>query len=166
MKRQKRFTRHLADLCGLGFQHPKARERRVKGKRAFLVEPLEVRNLLAADLFDGLAFAAADSESLVVEPPSVVSSESIGATSLTAMATSGQTAEGEAAPDLVAFAKALTQAGTKYFTAAWCPHCNQQKALFEDGSTYLNAIEVTNPDRTLNAIGIANNITNFRMGRG
>jgi cyclophilin family peptidyl-prolyl cis-trans isomerase len=151
----------LADLCGLGFQHPKARERRVKGKRAFLVEPLEVRNLLAADLFDGLAFAAADSESLVVEPPSVVSSESIGATSLTAMATSGQTAEGEAAPDLVAFAKALTQAGTKYFTAAWCPHCNQQKALFEDGSTYLNAIEVTNPDRTLNAIGIANNITSF-----
>lgn len=161
MKRQKRrFPGGLADLCGLGSPRRKARERRVEGKRLFAVEPLEVRNLLAADLFEGLAFASATSDSLVVESAPALDGSS-AATSLTATAFSSQTAEGESAPDLAAFAKALTQAGTKYFTAAWCPHCNAQKALFEDGANYLNVIEVTNPDRTLNDVGIANNITSF-----
>jgi cyclophilin family peptidyl-prolyl cis-trans isomerase len=158
MRSQKRFTRRLADLCGLRSHWSQARERRVEKKRAFLVEPLEMRNLLAADLFDGIVFAsAADSDSLVVESPQAA----IGGGTLSTGAGSEQTAEGESAPDLVAFAKALTQAGTKYFTAAWCPNCSAQKALFEDGANYLNVIEVTNPDRTLNAVGIANNITSF-----
>ncbi len=73
----------------------------------------------------------------------------------------GQTGEGEAQQDLVAFAKALTQAGVKYYGAAWCAHCNAQKALFEDGADYLPFIEVTNPDRTLNSVGTAANITSF-----
>jgi len=72
-------------------------------------------------------------------------------------------AEGEdtAAQDLVAFAKALTAAGVNLYTAVWCPACNQQRALFEDGADFLPSIEVTNPDRTLNAIGVAENITVF-----
>ncbi len=72
-------------------------------------------------------------------------------------------AEGESAPadDLVAFAKALTAAGVKLYTAVWCPACNEQRALFEDGADFLPSIEVTNPNRTLNAVGIAENITSF-----
>ncbi|MHB0957288.1 MAG: Ig-like domain-containing protein [Pirellulaceae bacterium] len=73
-------------------------------------------------------------------------------------------AEGEDVPaqDLVAFAKALAQTtGVKMYSAAWCPACNAQKALFEDGADFLPFIEVTNPDRTLNAIGIAANVTSF-----
>ena len=135
----------------------------MSGKRTFLVEPLEARNLLAGDLFEALAFAnGADSEPEAFDvSQSALLSDSVG---FTAVATSGAQipmGEGESAPDLVAFAKALTQAGTKYFTAAWCPHCNAQKAMFDDGANYLNAIEVTNPDRTLNEVGTANNITSF-----
>lgn len=162
MKRQKnRLPGRLANLCGLVSQRSKARERRAAGKRLFSVEPLEVRNLLAADLFEGLALVSSDADTRAVESAQAVADDSSGSSELTATAYSAQTGEGEAAPDLVAFAKALTQAGTKYFTAAWCPHCNDQKALFEDGANYLNVIEVTNPDRTLNDIGVANNITSF-----
>ena len=49
----------------------------------------------------------------------------------------------------------------KLYGAVWCPACNEQKALFEDGADFLPFIEVTNPDRTLNATGIAANITSF-----
>ncbi len=66
-----------------------------------------------------------------------------------------------AAPDLVAFAKALADAGVKFYGAGWCPFCTEQKELFEDGGQYLPFIEVTNPDRTLNQVGIDNNITSF-----
>lgn len=73
-------------------------------------------------------------------------------------------AEGESTPaqDLVAFAKVLTaKTGVKLYGAVWCASCNEQKALFEDGGDFLPFIEVTNPDRSTNAIGIANNITTF-----
>lgn len=71
------------------------------------------------------------------------------------------TPEGEAAPDLVAFAKALAAANVKFYGAAWCPVCAEQKRLFEDGAQFLPFIEVTNADRTLNEIGEANNIEVF-----
>ena len=72
-------------------------------------------------------------------------------------------AEGEDTPeiDLVAFAKALTDAGVQLFGAAWCPACNTQKELFEDGADFLPFVEVTNPDRTQNQIGIDENITAY-----
>lgn len=35
--------------------------------------------------------------------------------------------EGEAATDLVAFAKALADAGVVFYAAAWCPFCTEQK---------------------------------------
>ncbi|MBC8353054.1 MAG: tandem-95 repeat protein [Planctomycetes bacterium] len=64
-------------------------------------------------------------------------------------------AEGEAAQDLVAFAQALADSGTRFYGAAWCPHCTAQKELFEDGGDFLPFIEVTNLDNpvTLNAAG-------------
>lgn len=70
-------------------------------------------------------------------------------------------AEGEAADDLVAFAQALTDAGVTFYGAAWCPVCLQQKTLFGDGKEELPFVEVTNPDRTLNSVGQAENITQF-----
>ena len=70
-------------------------------------------------------------------------------------------AEGEPADDLVAFAKALTDSGTRYFGAAWCPHCTDQKELFQDGGKFLPFIEVTNPDHTPNQIGIDEGITEY-----
>ncbi len=82
----------------------------------------------------------------------------------TANSSSEDPAEGEDTPaqDLVAFAKALAQTtGVKLYAAAWCPACNSQKALFEDGADYLPFIEVTNPDRSLNAAGTAANITSY-----
>ncbi len=78
-----------------------------------------------------------------------------------AVSLAGHQAEAEPAADLVAFAKALSAAGVKFFGADWCPICNQQKALFEDGARFLPFIEVTNPDRTLNEVGIANGISTF-----
>jgi cyclophilin family peptidyl-prolyl cis-trans isomerase len=65
------------------------------------------------------------------------------------------------APDLVAFAKALAAGGAIYYGADWCPHCTATKALFEDGKDFLPFVEVTNPDHSLNQIGIDNNITTF-----
>jgi len=129
-----------------------------RGRRNRLIfESLEIRNLLAGDLFS--AWAADD---MVDDGQSaqIVSTTSTAFTAL-ASAEGESTAEGEDAPDLVAFAKALTDAGVKLYSAAWCSFCTAQKQLFQDGGSYLPFIEVTNPDRTRNAIGIANNIESF-----
>jgi cyclophilin family peptidyl-prolyl cis-trans isomerase len=63
------------------------------------------------------------------------------------------------APDLVAFAQALADADVRLFGTAWCSHCTQQKQLFEDGSEQLPSIEVTNPDKSPNEIGIEEGIS-------
>ena len=63
------------------------------------------------------------------------------------------------APDLVEFAKAIADSGARFFGAGWCPHCTDQKELFEDGADHLPFMEVTNPDRTLNQLGMDNNIS-------
>ncbi|MCA9159822.1 MAG: peptidylprolyl isomerase, partial [Planctomycetales bacterium] len=70
-------------------------------------------------------------------------------------------AEGEPADDLVAFAKALTDSGTRFFGAAWCPHCTDQKQLFQDGGKFLPFIEVTNPDHTPNQVAIDEGVTEY-----
>ena len=64
-------------------------------------------------------------------------------------------------PDLVAFAQALTDSGAVFYGTAWCQACTAQKELFEDGQNLLDFREVTNPDRTLNQVGIDNNISVF-----
>jgi large repetitive protein len=64
-------------------------------------------------------------------------------------------AEGEAVQDLVAFAKALADSGTRFYGAAWDLASTAQKELFEDGANFLPFIEVTNLDNpvTLNSAG-------------
>ncbi|MFM7073608.1 MAG: peptidylprolyl isomerase [Planctomycetota bacterium] len=73
-------------------------------------------------------------------------------------------AEGETQPlatDLMALARAISASGTKFYGAAWCTFCTQQKELFADAQYYLPFVEATNPDRTLNEAGTAAGITSF-----
>lgn len=67
-------------------------------------------------------------------------------------------AEGEDANDLVAFAKALTDSGTRLFSTFWSPVGAQQKALFQDGAQFLPFVELSNPDRTLNSVATSEGI--------
>jgi len=43
------------------------------------------------------------------------------------------------------FAQCLTDAGVKFYGAFWCPHCQDQKALFGD-SENIPYIECSSPD--------------------
>lgn len=60
--------------------------------------------------------------------------------------------------NLVAFAQALAATTTRFFGAAWNETTTQQKELFQDGGQFLPFFEVTNADRTLNALGTQNNV--------
>ena len=115
-------------------------------------EPLESRQLMAADFYDAASMAAASSLPTTNAPAQFNTS---------AMSTSGLVGEGEDAPNLVEFAKALSQAGVRFFGADWCPFCTEQKALFQDGAQFLPFIEISNPDRTRNATGISENVTTY-----
>ena len=143
--RRQRFLRDLWDsvLCRDTKQADPSRTR-------LLLEPLEKRQMLAGDM-----------ELLFTDPGPVVD---LGTDAPQAAETALQVAgvaEGEPADDLVQFAKDLTASGTKYYGAAWCGACTQQKELFEDGGDDLPFVEVTNPDRSLNQIGIDHSITGF-----
>ncbi len=46
------------------------------------------------------------------------------------------------------FAKALTTRGAQFYGAFWCPHCQDQKALFGSAKQYLPYIECSKPDQT------------------
>ncbi|MBA2115048.1 hypothetical protein HOV93_22200 [Planctomycetes bacterium FF15] len=61
--------------------------------------------------------------------------------------------------DFKALAKAIADSGAIFFGADWCPHCTQQKALFGEGYLNLPFVEVTNPNHTLNQVGVDNNIS-------
>ncbi|MCF7959997.1 MAG: tandem-95 repeat protein [Pirellula sp.] len=115
-------------------------------------EPLETRQLMAGDFYDA-ASTAANSSVAGTNIPALVNSAP--------MSTSGMVGEGEDAQNLVEFAKALQQAGVRFFGADWCPVCNEQKKLFEDGSQFLPFIEMTNPDRTRNATAISEGVTQY-----
>ncbi|MDO8261111.1 MAG: hypothetical protein Q7T50_06520 [Candidatus Magasanikbacteria bacterium] len=43
------------------------------------------------------------------------------------------------------FAQCLSDAGAKFYGAFWCPHCQEQKAMFKN-STKLPYIECSTPD--------------------
>jgi large repetitive protein len=142
--KQRRFSQWLRDLFTVetgGFQH-----------RRIVVEPLERREVFAADALTAMLSSANNSLADVT---------GLGNTELVGTSQPGQTAEGEAANDLVAFAKALSDSGTLFYGAAWCQFCNEQKALFEDGAKFLPFIEVTNPDRSPNQIAIDEGITQY-----
>lgn len=48
--------------------------------------------------------------------------------------------------ELNAFAQCIEQSGTKFYGAFWCPHCQNQKALFGDAVDYLPYVECSTPD--------------------
>lgn len=130
----------------------------VPRRGGLMLETLERRQLMAGDM-----------DLLCTDPAAGaggtggVVSQSQGATSsLTPSSlTTTTTPEGEAAPDLQQFAEDLAAAGVVFYGADWCPACTVQKELFSDGKDNLPFIEVTNPDRSLNAIGQAEDVTEF-----
>ncbi len=63
--------------------------------------------------------------------------------------------------DFVAFAQAIDASEARFFGAAWCEFCTQQKELFDDGGKLLPFEEVTNSDRTLNDLGMQQEITSL-----
>ncbi len=116
-----------------------------------LLEALESRQMLAGDV----EFMFTDGQDGA--PPTSVETTSTSHDSLPVTTQ----AEGEAAPDLVQFAKDLEAAEVTFFGAGWCPACTEQKELFQDGGQHLPFVEVTNPDRTLNEIGTSEEIEGF-----
>ncbi len=148
------FGRYWVNVCSEKLGLAKVTEVEASTNRAIAFEPLEMRQLMAADFFNSAAMAAEANglNNYLSTAGSEVARSSQSITTQT-------TAEGEAAQDLVAFAKSLRDAGVIFFGADWCPNCSEQKRLFEDGSQFLNVVEVTNPDRTANARGIAENVT-------
>ena len=44
------------------------------------------------------------------------------------------------------FAKCLNDKGAKFYGAFWCPHCQNQKAMFGRSEKYLPYIECSTPD--------------------
>jgi len=101
------------------------------------LEQLEARTMLAADTFVSLA----EETALVAEGEPQAEGES------------------RALANLTDFAVALDDAGVVMYGSPTCPACARQKALFGDGADSLPEINVTNPDGSLNQIGIDNNIT-------
>ena len=140
----KRFFRSLLQSV-----LPDAENRKV---RPIHFEPLESRQLMAADFFDAASMAAASSLPVTYTPAQFNSAT---------MSTSGLVGEGEDAANLVEFARALQQAGVRFFGADWCPFCTEQKELFQDGAQFLPFIEISNPDRTRNATGISEDIRTY-----
>jgi large repetitive protein len=131
--------------------------------RSILVEPLETRQVMAGDGFMAL-LGSSYHETQGSSPVGFDTQGTATAQGLFGVALVGEgepVAEGEPADDLVAFAKALTDSGTRFFGAAWCQFCTEQKELFQDGGNFLPFIEVTNPDRTPNQIAISEGITEY-----
>jgi cyclophilin family peptidyl-prolyl cis-trans isomerase len=119
-------------------------------------ELLDRRELLAADLLldsplVGDTLEVADAAPLTT-PVTTYSASGLA---------DGAEGEGATATDLMTLARAIAASGTKFYGAAWCPFCTQQKELFADAAYYLPFIEATNPDRSLNAAGQAASITSF-----
>ena len=151
-EKRQRFSKWLAELF---FSQSQVRGAESAGliQRPMLVEPLDTRQLMAAGWFMALLGSSYHDAHGSTAPQETNSGSLFGEGELAA--------EGEPANDLVAFAKALTDSGTRFYGAAWCPFCTQQKQLFEDGYKFLPFIEVTNPDRTPNQIAIDEGITEY-----
>ena len=131
-------------------------------QRPIRFEPLETRQLMAGDFFNSLTGLPSNEDLYGSTSLNSTSTNGNGnGASLQTMSLTGLQAEGEAAPDLVAFAKALKDRGVIFYGAIWCPFCNEQKQLFQDGAQFLPFVEVTKPDRTPNATGTANNISTY-----
>ena len=143
-EKRNRFSRWLLELFNFG--------KAGIAPRRILVEPLEKREVFAGDLF--LDFSSSPVYSIANDTAQENTYQSNSSTA-------GLVGEGEAANDLVAFAKYLKDTGFIFYGADWCPHCRDQKALFDDGYKYLPFVEVTNPDRTSNQLGTTEEIASY-----
>lgn len=122
-------------------------------RRGLQLETLEGRQMLAGDVE---LFSTAGADTPVDQ--SVFQQGNAQAQGETAQ---GEAVQGEPSPDLVAFAKLLKDQGVVFYGADWCPHCTEQKELFEDGQFELPFVEVTDGSRNLNSVGQANGITDY-----
>ena len=116
-----------------------------------------MRSLLAADLLADLAATATP----WTENTEYSVEDTAHATEAGVFSTLGAEGEAAAAPDRVAFAQALFDSEAILFGAPWSGETTEQAALFADGARYLPLVDVTHPDRTLNEIGEAYDITEF-----
>ncbi len=57
-----------------------------------------------------------------------------------------------AAAGLEDFARCLTRARARYYTAAWCPHCRAQNQLFGSALRYVNVVDCTNGCRNVHSL--------------
>ena len=60
----------------------------------------------------------------------------------------GMTLNKPTASNLDGFAQCIKDSGAKFYGAFWCPHCQEQKALFGTSAKLLPYIECSNPDRS------------------
>lgn len=171
--KRNRLVRWLRDALLL------SRQRSATVSRSVIrVEPLEARQLLAGDglrsllasCTDAVVSSAAETpaqQSTVVPAASVASEIEEPLPVASAIESEAEGGEGELSPegedeaDLVAFAQALADSGTRFFGAVWCPACEAQRALFEDGAKFLPFVEVTNNQRDLNSVGQTEGIQQY-----
>jgi hypothetical protein len=59
------------------------------------------------------------------------------------------------------FAQCLAASGAEFYGAFWCPHCQDQKALFGSSSKYLPYVECSNTDNTQKQICIDKKIEGY-----
>lgn len=104
-----------------------------------LLETLEGRQMMAGDV------------SMWFTNPAPTTADDVSAMTDTTASDRGESnvaAEGEAPINLVELAKHLEDEGFKFYGAAWCPACTQQKQLFQDGQESLPFTDVTLNDAT------------------
>ncbi|MGV3607065.1 MAG: Ig-like domain-containing protein [Planctomycetaceae bacterium] len=142
----------LGQLSRLWKSRQQAASRKAR-RRAFLVENLEPRAMMAADVLTSLTSTGSN----LYGPYSEVGSNSAGTNTYSTSAMP----EGESGQDLVAFAKALAASGAKLYGADWNADTTTQRNTFEDGWRFLPFVEVTNADHTANSVATTNNITTY-----
>lgn len=62
---------------------------------------------------------------------------------------------------LDAFATCLKSSGAIFYGAFWCPHCQNQKAMFGSSVSLLPYVECSNPDQSMNTICTAKGIQGY-----
>ncbi len=67
---------------------------------------------------------------------------------------------------LDAFAQCLKEKGATFYGAFWCPHCQNQKAMFGNSAKYLPYVECSTPDgNSQTQICISKNIQSYPTWR-
>lgn len=59
------------------------------------------------------------------------------------------------------FAQCITDSGAKMYAAFWCPHCQEQKAMFGRSAGKLPYVECSQPDRKQTQICIDQKIEGY-----